>query len=209
MIRKTALAMAAFTLLAVPMAGTASAATTSPLPSPAASAGPVPGAEPQGSVVQHWGFDGTKEWHSELLDATTARNNDPAAFAPAPTTSETPGAVAQGPWTCSTWARPTVKASGGLSSSSHSICSGDFLYHYTRGQFLRSSWSGPRPYTGWTNGPSQYSPHQVDDVLWYIGCPGGGTYNYNLQVQSHLVDTRGDHGGPYEVGAYVRAACGT
>ncbi|MFJ1707034.1 hypothetical protein [Kitasatospora sp. NPDC088346] len=208
MIRKTAFVVAAVVLLAAPMAGTAGAATTTPSPS-TAPAGAAPAAEPPGSVVQHWGFDGTEEWHSGLLDATEAQNNDPAAFAPAPAKAASPGAATQGPWTCSTWARPTVTAPGGLSSSSHSICSGDFLYHYTKGQFLRSSWSGPRAYTGWTNGPTQYSPNEVDDVLWYIGCPGGGTYNYNLQVQSHLVDTRGDHGGPYEVGAYVRAACGT
>ncbi|WP_328952559.1 hypothetical protein [Kitasatospora purpeofusca] len=209
MIRRTALTVAAFALLAAPMAGTADAATT-PL-QPSASSAPALGAEPQGSVVQHWGFDGTKEWHSKLLDATQAQNNNAAAFAPTPAkaTNAAPSAVTQGPWTCSTWARPTVTSGSGLSSSSHSVCSGDFLYHYTRGQFLRSSWSGPRDYTGWANGPTQYSPNEVDDVLWYIGCPGGGTYNYSLQVQSHLVDTNGDHGGPYEVGAYVRAACGT
>lgn len=112
-------------------------------------------------------------------------------------------------WICSTWARPTVKSGNYLSSSSHEVCSGSFLYHYTRGQFVRSSWSGPRPYTSWTNSEFVYSPTQTNDTIWTIGCPGGGTYNYSLQVQSHLVDTRGDHGGPYEVGKYVRASCGT
>ncbi|WP_229849071.1 hypothetical protein [Streptomyces melanogenes] len=164
------------------------------------------------AIVMHWGMDaGGTEWKSEVMDASVTSNNDPANFAPS--RDSLPAIAGQSAksagWVCSTWARPTVKSLGYLSSSSHEICSGNFLYHYTRGKFLRSSWSGPRSYTRWANSKFVYSPHTVNDTIWSIRCPGGGTYNYNLQVQTHLVDTRGDHGGPYEVGKYVRAACGT
>ncbi|WP_331748339.1 hypothetical protein [Streptomyces sp. NBC_00648] len=99
------------------------------------------------AIVVHWGMDaGGAEWKSEVMDASVTANNDPVNFAPS--RDALPAVAGQSAksagWVCSTWSRPTVKSLGYLSSSSHEICSGNFLYHYTRGKFLRSSWSGPR-----------------------------------------------------------------
>ncbi|MEU9085967.1 hypothetical protein [Streptomyces sp. NPDC048357] len=210
--RGTAAAVAAAAALAM-SAPAAPAADTPRVPTVSqAHTAAAAGFDEKGAKVVHWGVDASgTEWKSESLDASVRANNDPANFAPQGVRlPKTAGkdATAAG-WICSTWARPTVLVGNYLSSSSHEICSGSFLYHYTRGQFLRSSWSGPRAYTGWGRSNFVYSPNEVNDTIWTIGCPGGGTYNYDLQVQTHLVDTRGDHGGPYEVGAIVRAACGT
>lgn len=210
--RSLSLFGAAFAALVLTAAATPSA---DPPRVPTATEGPssTDPVDEKGSTVVHWGMDDKgKEWQSEALDASIPKNNDPANFTPkGADVPDTVGedASAAGGWICSTWARRTVKNGAYLSASSHELCSGSFLYHYTRGQFLRSSWSGPRAYTSWGKSRFVYSPTQVNDTIWTIGCPGGGTYNYNIQVQTHLVDTRGDHGGPYEVGKYRRASCGT
>ncbi|WP_158702097.1 hypothetical protein [Kitasatospora sp. MMS16-BH015] len=208
---------------------TGAIALTLAMATTAQAAAPIPALTPAptshaaaGGVVVHFGFDGKNYFNSPVLNAADPKANDAANWLPAGLVAAANKAEAakktaapsvahpmQGPWTCSTWANPTTLNGAYLSATSHEVCSGDYLYHYTKGQFLRSSWSGPRAYTSWSDSLYVYSPNDTNDQIWNIGCSGGGTYNYNLQVQTHLVDTNGDHGGTYEVGQYVRAACGT
>jgi hypothetical protein len=65
------------------------------------------------------------------------------------------------------------------------ICTGSFSPQWLKTQLWRSSWSGPRGYSGWGI-TSDTSSTQLGPISWGINCNSGkGYYDYYAVVQGH------------------------
>jgi hypothetical protein len=100
---------------------------------------------------------------------------------------------------------PTNGVNGDLDGDATQFCSGSFGQQWLSGQFQRSSWSGWRTYSSWTD--SQPTTASWIDVTFSVPCggPGQGTYDYRLVAQGH----GGGLTGPETYGTSLRIACGT
>lgn len=107
-------------------------------------------------------------------------------------------------WSCSLYVSDVSLIGGDFQAETALTCTGSITYMKTHQQYLRSSWSGPRGYTGWATSTSDPPPTQ--DRAWYINCGIGGTYDYS---QWAYPETNQFSGGNVVSEHTIRRTCGT
>lgn len=89
-------------------------------------------------------------------------------------------AQAAAAWSCTIYVGDvTHPTTNNMQAETSQTCSGAFGSQWISAQFLRSSWSGWRAYSGWGGSKVYYGPYV--DLWWNIGCNySGDWYDYVL-----------------------------
>ncbi len=135
------------------------------------------------TTVSHFGYDGTQEYTSPVMNASDPGAADPANWLPGIVTgpTKTPGS-----FVCSAWVGRVIIDAGSdnIKAGTHQTCTVSFRTHWTNGQFAHNpDGAGWRRFTASASGPRKTG--QLNDTTFRLRC------RHRFHDDQHRLEARG------------------